>query len=189
MTITSSNAAALTALGLAGGVKQARTQVPGVLEGKTLTIGATGGGIATNITFGTGAGHVSTLTAERCARRQQPAGHDRDRQAEHHHHERSGFFHDRYDRRYRGWRQPGVRCRHHGSGSGCRRIGQADPRQPGRPVQQHHQADHHHAQDASFNGVNLLGGDTLKLAFNETGKSTLNIPGVNFNPAGLGLDA
>ena len=32
------------------------------------------------------------------------------------------------------------------------------------------------AQDASFNGVNLLGGDTLKLTFNETGKSTLNIP-------------
>ena len=29
------------------------------------------------------------------------------------------------------------------------------------------------AQDASFNGVNLLGGDQLKLTFNETGKSTL----------------
>jgi len=43
------------------------------------------------------------------------------------------------------------------------------------------------AQDASFNGVNLLGGDTLKLTFNETGKSTLNITGVNFNAAGLGL--
>jgi hypothetical protein len=43
------------------------------------------------------------------------------------------------------------------------------------------------AQDASFNGVNLLGGDTLKLTFNETGKSTLAIQGVNFNAAGLGL--
>jgi len=43
------------------------------------------------------------------------------------------------------------------------------------------------SQDASFNGVNLLGGDTLKLVFNETGKSTLNIQGVTFNPAGLGL--
>jgi flagellin len=43
------------------------------------------------------------------------------------------------------------------------------------------------SQDASFNGVNLLGGDTLKLTFNETGKSTLNITGVNFNAAGLGL--
>jgi flagellin-like hook-associated protein FlgL len=43
------------------------------------------------------------------------------------------------------------------------------------------------AQDASFNGINLLNGDTLKLVFNETGKSTLNITGVNFNAGGLGL--
>jgi flagellin len=43
------------------------------------------------------------------------------------------------------------------------------------------------AQDASFNGVNLLAGDQLKLTFNETGKSTLNITGVTFNAAGLGL--
>ena len=43
------------------------------------------------------------------------------------------------------------------------------------------------AQDASFNGVNLLNGDQLKLVFNETGKSTLNISGVTDNPAGLGL--
>jgi flagellin len=43
------------------------------------------------------------------------------------------------------------------------------------------------SQDSSFNGVNLLNGDTLKLVFNETGKSTLNINGVTFNSAGLGL--
>jgi flagellin-like hook-associated protein FlgL len=43
------------------------------------------------------------------------------------------------------------------------------------------------AQDASFNGINLLYGDDLKLTFNETGKSTLNIKGVTFNAAGLGL--
>jgi flagellin-like hook-associated protein FlgL len=43
------------------------------------------------------------------------------------------------------------------------------------------------AQDASFNGVNLLAGDQLKLTFNETGKSTLSITGVSFNAAGLGL--
>ena len=43
------------------------------------------------------------------------------------------------------------------------------------------------AQDASFNGINLLNGDTLKLTFNETGKSTLSITGVTFNSAGLGL--
>jgi flagellin len=43
------------------------------------------------------------------------------------------------------------------------------------------------SQDASFNGVNLLGGDQLKLTFNETGKSILNITGVTFDAAGLGL--
>jgi hypothetical protein len=45
------------------------------------------------------------------------------------------------------------------------------------------------AQDASFNGVNLLNGDSLKLVFNETGKSTATIAGVTFNrtvSAGLG---
>ncbi len=43
------------------------------------------------------------------------------------------------------------------------------------------------AQDASFNGINLLSGDSLKLTFNETGKSTLSITGVKFDAAGLGL--
>ena len=43
------------------------------------------------------------------------------------------------------------------------------------------------AQDASYNGINLLNGDQLKLTFNETGKSTLTIQGVLFNYTGLGL--
>jgi flagellin len=43
------------------------------------------------------------------------------------------------------------------------------------------------SQDSSFNGVNLLEGDTLNLTFDETGKSTLAIAGVTFNTAGLGL--
>jgi flagellin len=43
------------------------------------------------------------------------------------------------------------------------------------------------AQDASFNGINLLNGDSLKLVFDETGKSTVTIAGVTFNPTGLGL--
>ena len=44
------------------------------------------------------------------------------------------------------------------------------------------------AQDSSFNGINLLNGDNLKLTFNETGKSTLSITGVTYNAAGLGLN-
>ena len=45
------------------------------------------------------------------------------------------------------------------------------------------------SQDSSFNGVNLLNGDQLKLTFNGTGKSTLKIQGVTFNAAGLGLSS
>jgi flagellin-like hook-associated protein FlgL len=45
------------------------------------------------------------------------------------------------------------------------------------------------AQDASFNGINLLNGDVLKLTFNETGKSTLSITGVTYGATGLGLTA
>src|SRR3569832_1881162 len=43
------------------------------------------------------------------------------------------------------------------------------------------------SQDSSFNGINLLSGDDLKLTFNETGTSTLSINGVTFDAAGLGL--
>src|SRR5581483_3694188 len=45
------------------------------------------------------------------------------------------------------------------------------------------------AGDASYNGVNLLNGDNLKVLFNETGTSSLTITGVTFNSAGLGLSA
>ncbi|KJC39494.1 flagellin [Bradyrhizobium sp. LTSP849] len=45
------------------------------------------------------------------------------------------------------------------------------------------------SQDSSFNGVNLLNGDQLKLVFDETGKSNLNITGVTYNSKGLGLAA
>ncbi|MCK1271932.1 MULTISPECIES: DUF1522 domain-containing protein [unclassified Bradyrhizobium] len=45
------------------------------------------------------------------------------------------------------------------------------------------------AQDSSFNGVNLLNGDQLKLVFDETAKSSLSITGVTYNSKGLGLAA
>jgi flagellin-like hook-associated protein FlgL len=43
------------------------------------------------------------------------------------------------------------------------------------------------AKDASYNGINLLYGDNLKVVFNEDGTSTLVIAGVTFDSAGLGL--
>src|SRR5262249_35789860 len=44
------------------------------------------------------------------------------------------------------------------------------------------------AQDSSYNGINLLNGDDLKVTFNETGSSSLTIQGVTFNLTNLGLN-
>lgn len=45
------------------------------------------------------------------------------------------------------------------------------------------------AEDAGFNGVNLLDGDNLQVIFNEDGSSALDIDGVTFDAAGLGLSS
>jgi len=45
------------------------------------------------------------------------------------------------------------------------------------------------AGDASYNGINLLNGDNLKVVFNETGTSSLTISGVTFDASGLGLSS
>jgi flagellin len=43
------------------------------------------------------------------------------------------------------------------------------------------------AQDTSYNGVNLLNGDNLRVVFDETNTSSLTISGVTDSSAGLGL--
>jgi flagellin len=43
------------------------------------------------------------------------------------------------------------------------------------------------AKDSSYNGVNLLFGDNLKVTFNENGTSSLTINAVKFDSTGLGL--
>jgi flagellin len=43
------------------------------------------------------------------------------------------------------------------------------------------------AGDSSYNGVNLLGGNNLKVVFNESSTASLTISGVTFNSGGLGL--
>ena len=45
------------------------------------------------------------------------------------------------------------------------------------------------AGDASYNGVNLLDGDNLKVVFNETGSSSQTISGVTYDSSGLGLSS
>ena len=45
------------------------------------------------------------------------------------------------------------------------------------------------AADASYNGVNLLNGDSLTVTFNEDGTSSLGVSGVTFDSDGLGVTA
>ena len=188
LTISSSDSAALTALGLTGGVTQAATGTSQTLTGKTLLIGATGGGTATSITFGTGAGQVSSLNQLNTALA-------------------SNNLQATID-------PTGVITLTTSNNAASSTIGAitgtatvagqaftgltglapvADPNaqatRAGLITQYNnilHQIDTT-SQDSSFNGVNLLEGDTLNLTFDETGKSTLAIQGVTFNTAGLGL--
>ncbi len=174
------NAGTLTALGLTAGTTQL---TPPALSGETLTIGATGGGTATSITFGTGAGQVSTLNELNTALAANNLQASIDTTG-----------------------KINIVTTNDAASSTIGTIGGtatvfsgtaaapvADPNSQATRaslVAQYNnvlQQINTTAQDSSFNGVNLLNGDTLKLTFNETGKSTLSITGVTFNIAGLGL--
>ena len=189
LTLSSSNAAALTALGLPGGVTQARTQVPGVLEGKTLKIDATGGGTATDIVFGVAPGRVSSLNQLNDALAANNL--------------QATFVSGKLTITTTNEAASATIGAITGSAVGASQAFAAGTTAPAPVVDASAKLTRDNlviqynniinqitttSQDASFNGINLLGGDTLKLTFNETGKSTLNIQGVNFNPAGLGLD-
>jgi flagellin len=188
LSITSSNAGALTALGLSGGVTQART--PGVtpLGGLTLTIGATGGGTATSITFGSSSGQVDTLDELNAALVSNnllaaltSAGAIT-----------IGTSNDAASSTIGALGGTAA-----GSGNPFNNLAILAPVQDADAqlvrsnlVGQYNKIMEQvvtTAQDASFNGINLLNGDTLKLVFNETATSTLSVTGVTFDPAGLGL--
>jgi flagellin len=187
LVITSSNAAAWNSLGFTGGgVTQARDNE--LSSGLTLTIPATAQGVATSITFGNGLGQVSTLnelnqalapnfllaSIDTTGRITITTSNDSAS-------ETIGTI---------GGTAAGVGEAFNGLVAGAP---VADPTvQAARAglVAQYNKIIEQittTSQDSSFNGVNLLAGDTLKLVFNETGKSVLNIQGVNFTPAGLGL--
>jgi flagellin len=178
---------ALAALGLSAGTTAV---VPPPLSGQTLTIGATGGGTATSITFGTGAGQISTLNQLNAAlaANNLQAGIST-----------TGVINIVATNDAASSTIGAI------GGTAVTTSGQAfngivGPQAPvvdpsSQATRANLVAQYNNvltqinttAQDASFNGVNLLNGDTLKLVFNETGKSTLNIQGVTFNDAGLGL--
>jgi flagellin len=174
-------AATLTKLGLTAGTTNI---TPPTLQGETLTIGATGGGTATNITFGTGAGQISTLNALNTA-----------------------LAANNLQASISTTGQINIETTNNAASSTIGTIGGsatvftagAGPAAVADPNSQATRASlvaqynnvlqqiNTTAQDSSFNGVNLLNGDTLNLTFDETGASKLAISGVTFNTAGLSL--
>jgi flagellin len=183
------SAATLAKLGLTAATNSATRTGITALGGKTLTIASTGGGTATNITFGTGAGQISTLDQLNTALASNNLQASIDT---------TGAL--------------TITTTNDAASNNIGTIGGTATTATGSPfngktvvnkvadltsqatraslITQYNQVIDNittTAADSSFNGVNLLGGDTLKLVFNETGKSTLSISGVSFGPAGLSL--
>ncbi len=157
-------------------------------EGLTLTIPATAQGTATNITFGTGLGQVATLNQLNAALAPNfllasidTTGRITITTSNDAASETIGTI---------GGTATGVGEAFNGLTAGAPVTDPTVQTQRANLVAQYNKIIENittTSQDASFNGINLLAGDTLKLVFNETGKSVLNIQGVNFTPAGLGL--
>ena len=158
------------------------------LSGKTLTIGATGGGTATNITFGTAAGDISTLNglnAALAANNLQATIST------------TGAINIVTSNDAASATIGAIGGTATATGSAFTGLTTFAPVQDPTSqdtrqslVNQYNQVLNQintTAQDSSFNGVNLLNGDTLNLTFDETGASKLAITGVTFNDAGLGL--
>ncbi len=194
LSITSSNNTALGALGLGTGVTQARTPGTGGLSGETLTIGATNtSSTQTAITFGTGAGQVSTLNGLNAALASNDLQATIDAS--------TGKINIVTTNDAASSTIKALSGTATVSGSAFANVasgGSAPVLDPNSQatraslVTQYNnvlQQINTTAQDSSFNGVNLLSGDTLNLTFDETGASKLAITGVTFNDAGLGLSS
>jgi flagellin len=177
-----------TALAKIGLVAGTTNVIPPALSGETLTIGATGGGTATNITFGTGAGQISTLNDLNTALAADNLQADIST---------TGQINIVTSNNAASSTIGAISGTAAASGAAFHGLAAAAPvadpdSQATRAnlVAQYNnvlQQINTTSQDSSFNGINLLNGDTLSLTFDETGRSTLNITGVTFNDAGLGL--
>jgi hypothetical protein len=188
LTISSSDSAALTALGLGSSVTQAAGGSSLPLAGKTLLIAATGTGTPTNITFGTGAGQISTLNQLNSALNANNLQATIDS---------TGVITIVTSNNSASATIGAISGTAATAGNAFNGLAGGQPvvdptsqaTRAGLIFQYNNilkQIDTT-SQDASFNGINLLEGDTLNLTFDETGKSTLAIQGVTFNTAGLSL--
>jgi flagellin len=173
----------LAALGLSAGTTNV---IPPALNGQTLQIAATGNGTPTNITFGTGTGQVSTLNQLNTvlAANNLQASINTTGQI-------SITTTNNAASATIGALTGSTATVFSGLPAAAAPV--ADPNSQAiraSLVAQYNtvlQNINTTAQDSSFNGINLLNGDTLNLTFDETGASKLAIAGVTFNDAGLGL--
>ena len=183
--IIGGTAGTLTDFGLSAGTT---ALTPPTLQGESLTIGSTGGGIQTSITFGTGAGQISTinqLNAALAANNLQATIST------------TGTINIVTSNNAAASTIGAI------GGTAAQVGGAFNGLSAGAPIADPNSqatranlvAQYNNvlaqinttAQDSSFNGINLLNGDTLNLVFDETGASKLSITGVTFNDAGLGL--
>jgi len=188
LVIAAGGTSALGDFGLTAGTTNL---TPPALQGETLTIGATGGGTATSITFGTGTGQISTLNALNTALAANNLQATIDSS--------TGEINIVTSNDAASSTIGTIGGTAAASGAAFHGLTAAAPvadpdSQATRAslVAQYNnvlQQINTTSQDSSFNGVNLLNGDTLKLVFNETGTSTLSITGVTFNGSGLGLSS
>ncbi|MDO8399216.1 MAG: flagellin [Bradyrhizobium sp.] len=188
LSISSSNAAALAGLGFAGPVAQARGTGASPLNGLSLAIASTGGGTATNFTFGSGVGQVKSLNDLNS----QLASNNLQATLA-----ANGTLTITTSNDAASSTIGAITGTAAAGGQLFNGLTVSAPVADASATATRNNLVNQYnnilnqidttSQDASFNGVNLLSGDTLKLTFNETGKSTLSISGVNFNAAGLGL--
>jgi flagellin len=188
---------ALAALGLAGNTgtasafSAARTAGAGGISGKTLTFSAFNGGTAVNVTFGTGTGQVQTLNDLNTALQANNLSATVDANGVLTISAANNYASSTLGSAAAGGVIGGTLPNSVSFSTASAPVADVNAQatraslvaQYNNVLQQINTT----SQDSSFNGVNLLNGDQLKLVFNETGKSTLNITGVTFNSAGLGL--
>ena len=169
----------------------ARTSAAGGISGKTLTFSSFNGGTAVNVTFGTGAGQVQTLSDLNTALQADNLGATVDANGVLTVSAANNYASSTLGSAAAGGVIGGTLPNSLSFSTASAPIADVNA-QAARAslVTQYNnvlQQINTTSQNSSFNGVNLLNGDQLKLVFNETGKSSLNITGVTFNSAGLGL--
>ncbi|MDB5608311.1 MAG: flagellar protein [Bradyrhizobium sp.] len=177
---------ALAALGLSPGTTPV---TPPALSGETLSITPTGNGTQTNIVFGTGVGQISTLNQLNAALAPNNLQASVDTSG-HINLSTTNNAASATIGTISGTAVTNTGAPFNGLTAGAPVADPNSQTTRASLIAQYNQVlanINTTAQDASFNGINLLAGDTLNLTFDETGASKLAIKGYNLNDAGLSL--